>query len=318
MIKMLNILVPIGNQSIEIKIGSNLHIKLKIVFKSMEATMNSLAPTKTVTYGKIFSVTLEADFYRSYGPRKEKTLVYFHGGGLVYGSRGDLPEVYLKTFLDAGYDFLAVDYPLYPESSLKEIIEACRKSLSWFHENFGVTLGLSSDEYILFGRSAGGFIANRLAADFRLKPPSRLISLYSYFDLSDEGLTGRSSHYRRFPEINDVTAGHMIMDGPITSARLEKRYLLYVHMRQRGTWLSSGSMDEFSIKEDELKYFPTTFLSASDTDTDVPFSQSLRMKRLIPSNSFMPVMDAEHDYDRNHNSPLSKALYERMLKWLDQ
>lgn len=318
MIKLLNILVPMGKQSMEIKIGFNLHIELKIVFKSMEATMNSLAPTKTVTYGKISSVTLEADFYRSYGPRKEKTIVYFHGGGLVYGSRGDLPEVYLKSFLDAGYDFLSVDYPLYPESSLQEIIEACRRSISWFHENFRVTLGLSYDEYVLFGRSAGGFIANRLAADFRLKPPSRLISLYSYFDLSDEGLTGRSSHYRRFPEINEVTASQMITDGPIASARLEKRYLLYVHMRQTGTWLRTDSTDGFSITEEELKNFPPAFLTASDTDTDVPFSQSLRMKRLIPSNSFIPVMDAEHDYDRNLNSPLSKALYERMLKWLDQ
>ena len=54
-------------------------------------------------------IELEMTLYRSEAPYKKTTILYFHGGGLVYGTRNDFPESYLTRFLHAGYDFLALD-----------------------------------------------------------------------------------------------------------------------------------------------------------------------------------------------------------------
>ncbi len=40
----------------------------------------------TIKYGKIQTLALEATFIRSKTNRKEKTIIYIHGGGLVYGT----------------------------------------------------------------------------------------------------------------------------------------------------------------------------------------------------------------------------------------
>ena len=39
-------------------------------------------------------------------------IVYYHGGGFLYGERGDLPEPYIDMITAAGYTLVAVDYPL--------------------------------------------------------------------------------------------------------------------------------------------------------------------------------------------------------------
>lgn len=275
-------------------------------------------PTKTITYGKISHIGLDGDFHQAKEPRKNITLLYFHGGGLVYGSRQDLPDVFLSRFLESGYDVLTLDYPLYPESPMAEIVKACRDALSWFLTQGQAELGLQSTDYILFGRSAGGFLVNHLTAAFAHCPPKKVISLYSYFDLHDGALSGPSVHYKSFPAIHPHEAARMIHPHAVTEGALTKRYLLYVYLRQTGTWLDSRTRDDLSLAEDALKAFPPTFLTASDTDRDVPFQQSRRMKALIPQSVFFPVMDADHDYDRNFSSPLAKTLYDKILLWLEQ
>ena len=46
-------------------------------------------------------------------PTKARIL-YFHGGGLLYGSREDLPMLHISRLTQAGYEILAFDYPLAP------------------------------------------------------------------------------------------------------------------------------------------------------------------------------------------------------------
>lgn len=64
---------------------------------------------------------LEASLYQPTGTPLNQTIIYLHGGGLIWGSRFDLPEEYIQLFLSAGYHFLTLDYPLAPEVELPEI-----------------------------------------------------------------------------------------------------------------------------------------------------------------------------------------------------
>ena len=45
-------------------------------------------------------------------------ILYFHGGGLLYGHKEDLPEGHLIKLTEAGYIIIAYDYPLAPTAKL--------------------------------------------------------------------------------------------------------------------------------------------------------------------------------------------------------
>lgn len=275
--------------------------------------------TKTITYDIILGVELKGDFFIAKDKRKEKTIIYFHGGGLVYGSRNDLPHDYINLFLENGYDFLAIDYPLYPETDIQVILNYCMSSLKWFLDNGNNILGLKSTDYILFGRSSGGFIANYLTAFFKDKKPHRLISLYSYFDLNDYNLTGPNSYYKELTAIPATSVKKLIENNPLSCARLEKRYMLYVYLRQNGLWFqeSENNHSKITIPQECLAKFPPTFLSASTKDKDVPYLQSEKMHHLINQSQLFTVDESIHDFDRDYTNPTSKRLYEEIIKWLE-
>lgn len=275
--------------------------------------------TKTITYDIILDVELKGDFFTAKGKRKEKTIIYFHGGGLVYGSRNDLPHDYVNLFLENGYDFFAIDYPLYPETDIQNILNHCMSSIQWFLKNGIDVLGLKSTDYILFGRSSGGFITNYLTAFFSGKKPNKLISLYSYFDLNDYGLTGPNSHYIGISPIPSATVKRLIQSKPLSCGRLENRYMIYVYLRQKGLWFKGleNTHCDLTIPEECFEKFPPTFLSASTKDKDVPYSQSEKMNQLIKDSYLFTVDENIHDFDREYNSPVSKRLYEQIIKWLE-
>lgn len=87
------------------------------------------------------------------------TIIYFHGGGLIFGQRDDLPAPYIDLMTEAGYGILTVDYLLAPESSLDQIMASTTQAVAWFIESAQAELSLAYLDYYLMGRSAGAYIA---------------------------------------------------------------------------------------------------------------------------------------------------------------
>ena len=109
-------------------------------------------------YYQYKNLSLNASVYRAPQNRKNKAILYLHGGGLLYGSKKDLPSMYIHLLQEAGYDLIALDYPLAPEASLSDILDCLQQGLDWFKHNALSTLQLTSTDYFLFGRSAGAFL----------------------------------------------------------------------------------------------------------------------------------------------------------------
>ena len=268
-------------------------------------------------YKTACDLELSMDFHRASVNRRNQTIIYIHGGGLIYGSRSDLPKEYLNLFLDNGYDFLSMDYPFYPEVDIPKILECVADGISWFLDHAQSLLGLSSSSYILFGRSSGAYLALHGTARAPIKPAA-LISLYGYFDLTDESLTGPNAHYCSFPPVNPKLAQKAISPFPLSESAPEKRFMLYLYHRQKGSWLSSDtlSFSELSLAPSCFQDFPRTFLSYSIFDQDVPCNQSRKMGKYIRETEVFEVDEPVHDFDRNPSLKASKELYSRILSWL--
>ncbi len=283
--------------------------------------MSGIQPTQTICYGKIGDLALEADFYKSIHNHQHKTIIYIHGGGLIYGTRDDLPFEYLQQFLENGYNIFAIDYPLCPEVKIDMVLNSCKKALDWFINNAASALLLNSNDYFLFGRSSGGFLANYLTARYDGKKPLKLISLYSYFSLEHPKLIKPNKHYQSFPEIPLHVVERSIQSAPLTKGSIQKRYSIYVHYRQKGRWVASlidslSSLKQYSLSDKELASFPPTFLSASDDDQDVPPEITSHLAGIIPGAKCYQVHKLVHDFDRDTKLAESKILYNSIIDWL--
>ncbi|HIW38159.1 MAG TPA: alpha/beta hydrolase, partial [Candidatus Jeotgalicoccus stercoravium] len=77
----------------------------------------------TVTIKTEESYSLTGFLYESTAHNKDEilgTLIYLHGGGLVFGEKTDLPLEYLDI-LRSRFDVLLADYRLAPESNIDDI-----------------------------------------------------------------------------------------------------------------------------------------------------------------------------------------------------
>lgn len=256
------------------------------------------------------------------GAEKGVTIIYLHGGGLLYGSRDDLPAPYARLLTGAGYDLCCLDYPLAPETPLPSILDELEGDIAGMLAD-----GSCRGSYVLFGRSAGAYLAlvlaRRLGARGDVPSPLGVIDFYGYTNLLDPRLAEPSAHYLELAPISEDVAMRHVGEGHPTTGSLDDRFLLYVWARQTGAWmrLLGAGTDEvrrgLSLDDDDLRALPPVFATASSADQDVPFTASRDLRRLAPSVEWHPVYYLEHDFDRDVTNPVGRETYERCVAWLD-
>ena len=165
------------------------------------------------------------------------SILYFHGGGLIFGSREDLPELHVQTLTSAGYAILAFDYPLAPTADLEVIFQDVCDSVQHYLANAAKYVG-SQLPYFLWGRSAGAYLSLLAAAkgDFFVSPHG-VISYYGYGLLCDSWFQTPSAYYNTLPP---APAACLENIGPEfeTEGPMETHFLRYLYARQTGTWKS--------------------------------------------------------------------------------
>lgn len=260
---------------------------------------------------------LEATFHKSIKPNKENPLIiYIHGGGLIYGSKDDLPLVHIEKFTQLGFNILALDYPLIPESSLKTLLNSLEDGINW-----GLSTFANDDNFILFGRSAGAYLSLVLSAKFLEKKPKAIISFYGYYSLMDKELNKPSDFYTQYPLLDDVMIAPLIQKKPLFNAPIEQRFPIYLSYRQRGVWISKmldqiTNVENFSLTDDDIRALPPLFIAASKDDQDVPYTQSSHLHDLATQSELCTITNLPHDFDRLVDDVQTKKAYHQLMNWL--
>jgi len=265
-------------------------------------------------------VDIPLDVHLCVGKAKA-VIVYYHGGGLMYGSGKDLPSEYVQTVCNAGYHLVCMNYLLAPESPLSHILDSAYHGITWLLHHSKQVLGDQNCPYVLFGRSAGAFLALMLANRLREEgemPPSALWLFYGYYHLRHPEFSGPSKYYQSLPHIPSQLIPSFHHAQPRSQASVDERYFLYVYARQNGIWPQMlGAQDGEEIPRSQLALLPPAFLTASTGDRDVPFTFSQTIHVSMPNSFFLPVYGLEHDYDRDPQRPESNTLYQQAIQWLD-
>lgn len=253
------------------------------------------------------------------------TVIYFHGGGLLFGSRRDLPQTYIDLFLKAGFDFLAVDYPLAPECHLPYILSTNLSTMEWILNTLLPNEGLSS-RYVFFGRSAGAYLSLSMANLLRKKEmplPLGIISFYGYPRLAEQAFLSPSTTYCKYPMVSEKMAFSGVKDHIVTQIPPMERYAMYVYVRQTGKWpevLFESPEDDliWSVAEEDLPLLPPCFMTAGSSDEDVPFRFSRDMSRKIPHSRFVPVYYKGHEFDKDPSDEESLEIYRQVIEFLNE
>lgn len=249
-------------------------------------------------------ITLEVDFHRA-ETFNGVSILYFHGGGLIYGSRKDVEPDTLKRFLQEGYHFFSFDYRLAPESRLDQIYEDAVLGVEWFLSH-AQELGLPSTEHVLFGRSAGAYLSLLLSTEERLmKKPLAVLAYYGYGFLTPGWYEEKSTYYNSFPQITEEIAAAHIEKTEISQGAVQRRYPIYIHARQAGRWLSmllGGGTSDFIgrftlLNPGKTQRMPRVFLCHSLLDPDVPFSESLTLHHALPGSRLYSCAIPRHEID---------------------
>lgn len=269
---------------------------------------------------QMFSIDHVRFMATQYSPKNRDTLttiLYFHGGGLIFGNRDDLPSKFIQLFTDAGISLVTVDYPLAPESNLSTIMQVIEKIMDWFINDY--LSHQDEKEYFLMGRSAGGYLALKAglyAQNLKLHPLG-IVSLYGYFNLNDASFSFPNPHYLKYPTVENNVINSLVELNQMTVSDDPNRFLIYLAARQQGNWL--GTKDEkreFSISKDKLKTLPPIFISAATGDPDVPVRQSRQLANIHPQ-AVLKLYDVnEHDFDRTYETTLGLDLYQSIVRWI--
>lgn len=263
-----------------------------------------------------------AVIYQDISVPAKAVILYFHGGGLLYGDGEDLPSLHKELFTSAGYVIISFDYPLAPAAKVDDILADVLASIQTYINTPDI-LGLPNQNlpYILWGRSAGAYLCLLAAAKGNLSPaPAAVLSYYGYGFLCDGWFKEPNIYYRSLPLL-DSSCITSLPKEIHANGSLDTHYSAYVYARQTGEWLSLmyEGREKFFYLNDTLRLCDTLpcplFAAHSTQDPDVPYAEFQELLRKYHPTTFI-ASGKVHDFDRDTEKGMTKDLLNATLSFL--
>lgn len=266
----------------------------------------------------------KATIYRPTDAPPRANLLYFHGGGLLYGDREDLPTSHIEAFTTAGYGIVAFDYPLAPNADIRTIFEDVEQSVSDYLSGAIKEIDASLP-FFLWGRSAGAYLC--LVSACKLLPENArqrmrgVISYYGYGFLCDRWFDSVNPYYATLPKVSEesvATSSTIYAHAP-----MQTHYNAYVYARQSGNWRTlfyqgtiESFLSQFSLRD--IDHVPTAlFCAHSINDTDVPYEEFSAICEKFGAVRYVST-SKDHDFDRTDSPFLRSQLYQATIRFIER
>lgn len=126
-----------------------------------------------------------AEWVRWPGCSEDATILYFHGGGYVFGSPSSHRDLAWRLSKESGTRVLMVDYRLAPENRFPAAVEDATASYRWLLEQ-----GADPASIVVAGDSAGGGLAAALMVNLKnlgVAQPKASVLLSPWADMTGSG-----------------------------------------------------------------------------------------------------------------------------------
>lgn len=249
-----------------------------------------------ITYVTANNYDVKLDVYTPLeGAGPHPTVLYFHGGGWVRGSK-ESSVLYFLPYLEMGWAVVNVEYRLGRVSLAPAAVEDCLCALRWVIRN-ARQYGFDTGKIVVTGNSAGG----HLALTTGMIPPSE--------GLDRECPGNEDLKVAAVVDWYGITDVAELLDGPN-----QKSYAV--------EWLGSlPNRKEIAERVSPLKYvragLPPILMVQGDSDPTVPYTQSLRLRDALTKagvrNELVTVPGGKHG---GFSGPEMVRVYGRIQKFL--
>ena len=245
------------------------------------------------------------------GAQAKGVVVYYHGGGLIFGQPNDLPQAY-QDLITTDYHLVMVSYRLAPESTIDTIIADALTGLDFVAQHYPEL------PQILFGRSAGAYLALQAASQ---REVAGIIDFYGYSRVHVPSFLRPHPTYQKLStQVSADMLRQLIQEEPLVTGPMQTRYPIYLHARGAAQWLTylgiqTSTDGAYNLAPKQLQQFPPTFIVHCTGDPDVPISESDYLIQHIPSTQVKRLALDEHDFDRTVNDD-NIAIYQESLQFL--
>ena len=217
-----------------------------------------VAPNITYLTANNFEVKLDVYQARD-ATTSNPTLVYFHGGGWVAGSK-EASSLTFLPFLSMGWNVVNVEYRLAKISLAPAAVQDALCALRWVHRN-GKEYNVDTNRLVVMGNSAGG----HLALTTGMSPASE--SLDSLCPGTEELKVAAVINWYGITDVNELLAGTNIRNFAVA-------------------WLGGMSnREEIAKRVSPLTYvragLPPVISIQGDADPTVPYSQNVRLHQAL-------------------------------------
>ena len=154
----------------------------KFIFKKIKSHIN---------VNEIHLDNVRTLHFMSEKSKKDKCILYFHGGGYVAGSPETHHNMLIKLAELSSIQIFAIDYSLSPESNFPKAINEAVSSYNSLLEK-----GFKNENIFFGGDSAGGnltLVSTLKLQELNQKLPSKLFLLSPWTDLTGEGRSIREN-----------------------------------------------------------------------------------------------------------------------------
>ena len=267
-----------------------------------------MAP-QSLTYKIVGSLSIELDLYL---PSESTTnlpiLLWFHGGGLLQGTRSSVAPHMLSGVSKYRFALVSADYRLAPQATIDEIVSDVQDCLTFIQDKLpqhvpsGVTLNTS--RIAVSGSSAGGYLA-LLAGLYSKMTPKVVLPIYPITNPYGRFFTTPQPipdvvPYRHVDE--SVVAPYIDRNAKVVADTdaASTRNKLYFYMMQEANLASLLSVkpgDDTYIIAEQLKkrgsYIPC-FIVHGDADRFVGVEQADEVVEALKE------IGADYEYERMH------------------
>jgi len=197
------------------------------------------APKPVAAETMPYSGDLALDFYRAAGRTPAPCVIVLHSGGWNSGERGEFPS--FDTWLAGrGYAVAAITYQLAPQAIWPAQRDDIVAAVAFLRAHAG-SLGIDPARLVLFGRSAGGQLAEATAYGVPSLELRGVIALYGPADLNFAYAFGQEDDILKSPQLL-----RQFLGGPPTTARAAydgASAILHVTPKSPPTLLMHGQLD---------------------------------------------------------------------------
>src|SRR5215470_10094693 len=187
------------------------------------------------------------------------TLIYFHGGGWVQGSK-EASSLTFLPFLNMGWNVVNVEYRLAKVSLAPAAVQDALCALRWVYRN-GKEYNVDLNRLVVMGNSAGG----HLALTTGMSPASE--SLDSLCPGSEELKVAAIINWYGITDVNELLAGANVRSFAVA-------------------WLGGmANREEIAKRVSPLTYvragLPPIISIQGDADPTVPYAQNVRLHQAL-------------------------------------